>query len=264
MAAPSLALLAPLTVQAPLFLLLFARIGAALMVLPLTGDEAVPGRIRILLALGVTAALFALAAPLLPPPDTLPKAPAAFALLILPELVIGLALGTAVRMLFWAIGMAAALASVAIGLTSALTVDAATGGQVPLLARLATLAALIVCLASGLHHLWFAALLRSYAVFPVGGWSAVGALTPVAIGAAGEALRLALALAAPLLAFALLFNLILGLIARIAPALQIFFIAQPLGLALGLALFAVVTGPVLHGFAGEQARWLARLGLVEG
>ena len=249
----SAALLAQLPLHATAFLLLFARVGAVLMLLPVFSEEGVPGQVRLLLALAMTLALFGLLSG-----HVLPHAGDDQALLglLLGELLIGLSIGMLVKLFFQAIAMAGSLVSMQVGLSSALLFDPGLGGQVPVLAKLCSLAAVLVCLGLGIHHLWIAAIVRSYTVFPVGAVPNLGDLAQLAVAASGKALALAVSLAGPFLVYGLLFNLALGFSARLAPTIQVFFIAQPLNLLLGLALFATTLGAMLTIFGDQFASWL--------
>ncbi len=247
-----------------LILLVFARLGCFLMALPLTGDDLVPGRIRLLLALAVSAALTPLLSPQLAPlvaalPPAGPGASVALAGLMLREMLVGFALAMLLRAPFWAAQMAGSIASTQIGLTSAIVPDPGGSGQLPVLGRFVGLAALLVCLALGLHHLWLSALVGSYEVFPPGGTFDLARANQAMIAGAGLALALAAGLAAPLLAYGLIFHLLLGLISRVAPSLQIFFIAQPLLILIGLVILMASFAAIMAGFAAAQADWVGRV-----
>ena len=234
-------------------LILFARVGAVLMVLPVFGDDAVPGRVRLLSALALTAALWGILSP-----RVLPLAAYDRALpgLIIAELLVGLALGAIVRIMWAAAAMAGSLVSLQVGLTSAIVFDPAQGGQAPILSKFVGVAAAVVCMALAVHHLWIGAIVQSYAVFPVGALPPAGDFATLALSVATRSLALGLGLAAPLIIYGIVFNVALGLSARLAPAVQVFFIAQPLNLLLGLALFAGVLGTVLTAFAAAMDAWL--------
>lgn len=242
-----------LPLQVTGFLILFARVGAVLMLLPVFSEEAVPGRIRLLIAFAMTLGLWGLMAP-----TVLPAAGNADALAgtLVVELGVGLAMGMIVRLMFQAAVMAASIASVQIGLSSALIFDPALGGQLPVLAKLVTLAATLVCLAMGLHHLWIGAIIRSYDMFPVGTVPNVGDFATLAVTTVGRAMSLSVSLAAPLLIYGIIFNVALGFSARLAPTIQVFFIAQPLNILLGIALLAVVLGAMLSAFAMAMTDWM--------
>jgi len=246
-------MLQDLPLQASAFLILFARVGAVLMLLPVFSEEAVPGRIRVLIAFAMSLALWGMMSP-----TVLPAAQDGNALagILVIELVVGLALGMIVRLMFQAAVMGASIASVQIGLSSALIFDPGLGGQTPVLAKLAVLAATLVCLSFGLHHLWIGAIIRSYGVFHVGAVPNPGDLATLAVTTVGRAMSLAVSMAAPLLVYGIVFNVALGFASRLAPALQVFFIAQPLNVLLGLGLFGLVAGAMITVFANAMGDWM--------
>ncbi|MEL7721392.1 flagellar biosynthetic protein FliR [Citromicrobium bathyomarinum] len=241
-----------LPVQVEGFLVVFARLGAMLMVLPAFSDDGVPGRIRLLVALGISLGLFGMLGPQVPPTgNAVSLAATAFA-----ELLTGLALGVIVRIMFLAITIAGSIISLQTGLTSAVMPDAALGGQLPVIAKLVSVAAVIVCFSLGVHHLWIAAMVNSYLVFPVGGLPPAADFAQLAIATTTRSMELGFSLAAPLVVYGIVFNVALGLAARLAPTIQVFFIAQPLNILLGLALFGATLGAVLMGFAMAMAEWV--------
>ena len=242
-----------LPVDAAAFLVLFCRVGAVIMLLPAFSDDGVPMQIRLVMALAFTFGLYGILEARVEPAM---HSGLSLPLLVIAESMVGMAIGMIVRMLFSAIAMAGAIASQQVGLSSALVVDGGMGGQVPLLARFVTVAALVVCMASGVHHLWIAAIVRSYATFPVGGLPPAADFAHLAVSVMGQATALGLSLAAPLILYGMLFNLGQGLAARVAPAIQVFFIAQPLNLLLGLSIMAITLGALLTAFANSMASFM--------
>lgn len=240
-------------VAATAFLILFARIGAILMLLPVFSEEAVPTRIRLLMALGMTLGLYALLSGRVAP---IAGNAAALPGVLIAELLVGLAMGMIVRLMFQSAAMAGSIISLQIGLSSALINDPAQGGQAPLLSKFVSVSATMVCLALGVHHLWIAAVVHSYDMFPVGVLPQAAGFAQLAVGAVTRAMSLAISLSAPLLVYALVLNVAFGMAVRLAPTIQIFFIAQPLNLLLGLALFATILGPLLMTFAESMIDWL--------
>ena len=234
------------------FLLVFARLGAVMMMLPVFSDTAVPVRIRLLVALGISLALFGLLGPQVPATGST----MGLAGLAVGEMLIGLALGTIIRIMFLAITIAGSIISLQTGLTSAVMPDAALGGQLPVMAKLVSVAAAVVCFSLGIHHMWIAAMVNSYLVFPVGGLPPAADFAQLAIATTTRSMDLGFSLAAPLVVYGIVFNVALGLSARLAPTIQVFFIAQPLNILLGLALFTAILGAVLMGFATAMADWL--------
>lgn len=235
------------------FLILFARIGTVLMLLPVFSETAIPGQVRLLLGLGFTAGLFGMlngsVSPMLRTDTALPG-------LIIAEMLVGFAIGGIISLVFRAAAIAGAIVSVQVGLSSVLINDPSMGGQSPMLARFVSVAATMVCMAMGVHHLWIASMVQSYTAFPVGGLPPAPDFARLAVTAVGHAMSLGLSMAAPLIVYGILFNSALGLAARMAPTIQVFFIAQPLNIMMGMALFAVTLGVGLTVFANAMAAFM--------
>jgi flagellar biosynthetic protein FliR len=111
--------------------------------------------------------------------------------------------------------------------------------------------AMVLIMVTDLHHLFIAAMVRSYSLFPYGHAPPVGDFAQLAIRTVGGAFALGIQLAAPVLAFSLIFNIATGLVGRAMPQFQIFFAATPLQVLLGLSLLAVSLGVM-------GAYWLGR------
>ena len=240
-----------LPVETATFLILFARVGAVLMLLPVFSEEGVPAQIRLLISLGMALGLWGLLGPRIPA-----EAAGVLPSTIITELLVGFAIGAIVRIMFFAAVMAGSLVSLQVGLSAAVIFDPSQGGQTPLLGKFVAVAAAVVCLSVGIHHLWIGAIIRSYDMFPVGGLPPANDFAQLAIRTITHSMALGLSLAAPLIVYGIVFNAALGLMARLAPAIQIFFIAQPLNIMLGIALFATVLGTMLATFSNEMASWL--------
>jgi flagellar biosynthetic protein FliR len=243
-------LLAALPVLAFQAVLAFARLGAAVMLLPGLGEQEVPAPIRIGLGLGVVLLLLPLLAPGLPAaPDDAGEATR----LIVIEVVVGLWLGGLARMVTIAMAMAGQAVALLLGLAQALVPDPEMGGQGTATGRLFSLAAVVLVLGSGLYAIPLRALVDSYAVLPVGDPFPAGPGAEAMATAAGDSLALALRLAAPFVLAAVVINVALGLLTRIAPQVQVYFIAVPGQVLAGLALLALVM-PAMLGAFGEAAR----------
>ncbi len=251
------AVLAALPIDATTFLILFTRMGAVIMLLPAFSEESVPAQIRLLMALGMTMGLYGLLAPHVAPlvkggmngGMDLP-------IVIVAEMLVGLAFGTIIKIMFSAAAIAGSMATMQIGLSSALINDPSQGGQSPLLARLFGMAAVIVCMSLGVHHLWIAGMVQSYTVLPVGGMPPAADFAQLAVHTTGRAMALGVSLAAPLILYGALFNLGLGLAARVAPQIQVFFITQPLNLMLGISVLSVTVGSMLTAFASAMTAFM--------
>jgi flagellar biosynthesis protein FliR len=239
--------------EATAFLILFARVGAVLMLLPVFSEEAVPPRLRLMIAFGLSAGMWPIIAPKV---SAAAQLDAALPAIIVAEVMVGLAMGLIVKIMFSAATMTGSIVSLQVGLSSVLINDPAMGGMSPLLSRFVAVAAAVVCLSLNIHHMWIGSIVQSYGAFPVGALPPAEDFARLAVQVTTDATRLALSLSAPLIVYGILFNVALGLAARVAPSIQIFFIAQPLNLLLGVALFAMVFGIVLSTFAEAMASFM--------
>jgi flagellar biosynthetic protein FliR len=237
-------------------LLLFARIGTAVMLLPGFGEAEVPPTVRLLLALALTLLLLPLLSPVLPP---LPGQPAEMLRLLLLETLAGLWLGGLARLAVLALAMAGQSVALMLGLSSVLVQDPSLGQGGTALSRLFGLLAAVFVLSSGLYALPVSALAASYGVLPAGEPFPAGLAAEALAAAGADSLALALRLAAPFVLAAVLFNLALGLLARLAPQVQVYFVAVPAQILGGLALLGLLAAPLLALVAAALAEAFARL-----
>lgn len=242
-----LAMLPGLAFQA---VLAFARLGAAVMVLPGLGEDDVPPSIRLGLGLAVVLVLLPGLAPSLP---AAPDSAAESVRLILLEVLVGLWLGGLARLIVMAMAVAGQMVALLLGLAQAMVPDPALGGLGTAPGRLLSLAAVVVVLSTGLYAIPLRALAESYTLLPPGDPFPAGAGAEAFAAAAAESLALSLRLAAPFVVAAIIINVALGLLARIAPQVQVYFVAIPGQVLLGLALLGAVM-PALLGAFGEAAR----------
>ncbi len=226
-------------------LLVFVRLGAALMLLPGIGEPYVTPRSRLMLALLISLIAFPIAAPDLPAlPDSLPR----MFLLILGELVVGLFLGTVTRLLMSALVTAGMMIAFSTSMANALVMDPSAAQQGSIAGSFLTLIALLLIFALDIHHLLLMAVVDSYMLFPPGQPLPIGDFSDVVARVVGKAFVLAFQIAAPFIVVAGVFYLGLGLLARLMPQMQIFFVAIPLQIALGLLVMALALPVMLRVF----------------
>lgn len=221
--------------------LVFARIGAILMLLPGIGESSIPPRIRLSFALAFSLVIGPLIAPQLPPaPSTL----SGMASLIALEAVIGLMIGAAARMLLMAGAVAGQIIGYQTGLAMAQSFDPTQGQSGALPAQFLNLMFMVLIFATNLHHLLLKAAAGSYALMPAGEAPMWGDAADWALRLFADAFLLGVQIAAPLIAFGLIFYLGLGVLSRLMPQAQIFFIAMPLNILAGFAILAITLGAV--------------------
>ncbi|UMY17853.1 flagellar type III secretion system protein FliR [Methylobacterium organophilum] len=237
------------------YLLTFARVGTLIMLMPGIGEQLVSARIRLAFALLVALLLFPMVRPLLPETNGALAGPGLIALLF-GELVVGLVLGLAVRMVLAALQTAGIVISQALGLSYAMTVDPTMGGQQAALGNFLTLLGVTLIFATDLHHLALEAVGRSYALLPPEGVPGLGEAAQLALRAMARGFALALQISAPFIAFAILFNLGLGVLSRLMPQLQVFFVAVPASILIGMLILLGALGVVMGVFLDDLGRYL--------
>lgn len=250
-----MALLQSLPALAFQAVLAFARLGAAVMLLPGLGEQEIPPTIRLSLGLALLALLLPGLAPVLPAqPDALADA----LRLVVQEVAVGLFLGGLARIVAMALAVAGQVIATLIGLQGLLATDPDLGAQGTALSRAFGLLAAVLVLGTGLYAVALRALAESYAVLPAGAGLPGGLAAETMAAAGGAMLELALRLAAPFVVGAVVLNLALGLLARLAPQVQTFFVAVPGQILAGIALLMLLAPPLLLAYsealrAGFQA-----------
>ena len=246
----------PIPDLAAAFLLTFARVGTLVMLLPGLGEALLPARLRLSIALALTLILLPIVRPLLPTGT----APAAVVGTLIGEIAVGLVLGLATRAVMAALQTAGNIVASQIGLSYAMSVDPTAGGQEAAIGNFLTLLGVTLIFATDLHHLAIAAIRDSYALLPPVGVPDSGDAAKLAVMAVGRGFALALRIAAPFVAFALLFNLGLGVLARLMPQLQVFFLAQPLSVLLGVVILLASLGLMMSAFLLDLGDFLKDMG----
>src|SRR3546814_870383 len=216
--------------QAFSLLLVFVRLGSALMLLPGFGESYISPRIRLLLALTVTVVVLPVLPPVLPP---LPDSAVALFLLIFGEAFIGFFLGSVARLLMAALSIGGMMIATVTGLANALTNDPTAAQQGSIAGSFLTMLALLIILALDLHHVLLRGVIESYNIFVPGQPLLVGDISQMITRVVSKAFLLGFQLASPFVAVALIFNLGLGLLSRLMPQMQVLFIAIPLQIVIG-------------------------------
>ena len=238
-----LAELLPLDVFA--VFLVFVRIAAALMLLPGIGEAYVSVQIRLAAAAVLTVAISPLVIGTLP---ILPATPLELLMLILGELVVGLLIGAAARLMMSALHVAGTVIAFQSSLGFALFVDPTQGTQGALIAAFLSVLGLVLIFATGLHMMMIRALADSYVLFTPGQLPPVGDFAALAVRYVSSSFRIGIQIAAPFIVFGIIFYIGLGVLARLLPQIQIFFIAIPLQIFLSLVIFGLVLAPMMIWF----------------
>jgi flagellar biosynthesis protein FliR len=217
----------------------FARIGALMMLAPGIGDSFVPARARLMVSLFMAILIAPVVSNSVP---QLPAQAADMAFMLLKEILIGLSLGLGTRILFSALATAGAIAGMQTGLAMATAFDPSQNQQGAVFGTLLALLGTTLIFQTDTHHWFISGAVRSYSNFIPGAPLPLGDIAQFTIKAFSQAFSLAIQITAPLLLYGIVMNIAMGIVNRIAPAIQVFFIGQPIQVLLGIMLFSVTAG----------------------
>ncbi|MAA98275.1 MAG: flagellar biosynthetic protein FliR [Stappia sp.] len=223
------------------FMLVFARIGTMLMLMPALGEGSISTRVRLSLAVLLTLIFYPLAQPLYGI-DTATGLPQVAQMLAL-EFAVGFFIGLGARMITYALSVAGMIIANQTGLAFAMATDPTMDGQQgAVIGSFLSLLAVTMVFATNLHYLVIAAMNDSFTMFPPGAPLPVGDMAEMATTMVADLFTVAMRLSAPFLVVGLVFYFGLGLLNKLMPQMQIFFIAMPVTIGVGaLMLFALLT-----------------------
>ncbi len=224
------------------FFLIFTRMGTMVIVLPALGETSIPARVRLFLSLSISIIIYSLVRQSVP---VMPEAPIALGVLIITEVLIGLMLGFSIRLLVSALHVAGTAIAMQSGLAMAQAFDPAQGGQSSIVATFMTLLGVTLVFVTDLHHLMISAMYNSYNLFPIGGELLIGGFAELITETVASSFKLGIQMATPIIVYALVFNAGLGIISRLVPQLQVFFVAIPINIAMGFTLLSLVIGAAM-------------------
>lgn len=224
------------------FMLIFCRTGAAIMLLPGFGEQYVAPRIRLMIALAFSLALAPVIQGMPPVPDTTLELIRIIAL----EILIGLFLGTIARMLIGAVHVA----GITIAYQSSLSASITTGinqysGQDSSIGNFLGMTAVVLIFATNLHHLMLRSLSDSYTLFLPGVMPPLHDMANVITHTLSDIFRMGIQLAAPNIVIGLILYLGAGILARLMPNIQIFFILLPPQLLLSFFIIMITISSIM-------------------
>lgn len=219
--------------------LVFARIGAFAVLMPGLGESSVPPRVRLAFAFLMSMVLYPVVRAGLP---AVPGGVDGVAAQVAIEILIGLGLGAILRLFLSTLAVAGEVVSLQTTLSFAQTANPLQAQPTPTIGTFLTLLGLTLIFATNLHHLFLAAIVHSYALFPVAKPAPIGDFAQLATRMTGESFALGVQLAAPVIVFSIVFNVATGFVGRAMPQFQVFFVGTPLAVLLGLSVFALSLG----------------------
>ncbi|MEL6839620.1 MAG: flagellar biosynthetic protein FliR [Pseudomonadota bacterium] len=218
----------------------FVRVSAVMAVLPAFGDQPVPMRVRLVLALMFT---FVVAPAVAPTIGAMPDNLLLSAALLGPEALAGLFFGIFLRFFILALQIAGSIAAQSTSLSQIFGGTTGVDPQ-PAIGHVLVVAGTALAALSGLHVQAASYIIESYTIVPYGVGLRPDAVLQVGIAEVTRTFGTGFTLAAPFLIASLIYNVILGVINRAMPQLMVSFVGAPAITAGGLFLL-LLTAPVI-------------------
>jgi flagellar biosynthetic protein FliR len=243
-----------LLTNAATFGLVVARLAGFVVVSPFPGNQVnKTARISLVAVLAWIVTSFA---PTREAPQTLDLA---LGLVVARELAVGLIIGLTFQAVFWVAEITGQVASQAVGLSQPSTLNPTMGTQDMVLSRIISLFALLLAVTVGVHRVALGMLLESFRAIPVGSAIDVSAPAMALFDLTVSSFSVGILLALPLLAVAFVVQLGLAMIARAAPALQVFSVGWAVLLAVGAAILVTSVREIGEGLIAHMGTLAAAL-----
>lgn len=242
---------------AALYILVFARVGTIVMLMPGIGDAGVPVRVRLIVALLLTLILYPSSAPLYPA-NLVANTPRLLTFLI-GELAVGLFLGLTLQLIMSASQVAGTTIANQLGLAFAMSVDPTQGQQGAILSNFISVLAVTLIFVGDLHHIALRGVADSFVLFRPGEWMPMGDFAEMALKLISEAFVVGVKVSAPFLVFGMVFYFAFGIVAKLMPQFQVFFISMPANILIGFVMLFVLIGTIMTWYMEHVAQGFGRL-----
>jgi flagellar biosynthetic protein FliR len=214
-----------------MFFLIFLRVAAILMTLPLFDTKNIPIIFKVGLALSVSILIY----PLISLNNTVfTGSIISFGIGIAGEVILGMTIGLAVKLVFAGFQLAGQLIGVQMGFGMARVMDPVSGSEGTLVSQFNNIVAMLIFLAINAHHWFLRALVDSFELIPLFQFKLTGSLMTAFVGLSTHMFIIAIKVGAPIIVALLLTTVAFGLIARTVPQMNVFIVAMPLKIIVGL------------------------------
>jgi len=235
------------------FILITLRLASLVMFVPILGEKSIPQRMRVAFAMALSLIVYTGMRDQIPP---MPPSVFGLATLFVQEFLIGAMLGLMMRVMMAATHTAGSVIAFQTGLAAAQAFDPSQGQQSVVVAAFLNLVAITTILVMDLHHLMIQAMAHSYYKFPIGESLYMADFATTATVLVSSSFALGFQMAAPFIAYGLIYNLGLGLLARMVPGFQVFFIGMPINILMGFILLSLLMAGMLTLFLEHFEQFL--------
>ncbi len=217
--------------------LIFMRIISAFMASPIWGNRSIPTLAKVSFAIFVS---YVLLYTVDRPEGLLPIDLYYISLLAIREIVTGLVIGFSINLVFYGVNFAGTFIGFDMGLMMAQTMNPLEETQSNALGQFVYYAAVLVFFIINGHHFLFKGLTLSYQLIPIGGYTVKNEVYELLVIYSAGIFGIAVKIAAPFLVSYLLIHIGEGIISRVIPQMQVFFVTQPLKLGIGFLMLAML------------------------
>jgi len=233
--------------------LLFCRVASSFIIAPGIGEIMIPMKIKLALGLAITYFVGGNIKSFMP----MPESSIELVLIFFSEISIGVTFGIAARIFFSALYNAGHAIASSIGFSAAVIFDPANHDQSSVIGNLLGIFAVVVLVSTDLHLVMIDSLIKSYDKLPVGSFFSnyenfMDLITRVTVIAWNTGVRIA----APFIIISLLLNLGNGILSRLMPQLQVFFLILPAQVLVGLAILIFFVPAVVMWFIEEYKNFI--------
>jgi len=219
------------------FVLILTRIGTIISIMPGIGDSFVPANIRAMFAIAFSFILTPVIAANIP---HIPSSALEFGILIISEAFIGIFIGTIMKVLMSALNIAGEVASVHSGLANATVFNPSVGSQGAIISAIYSVLGVTLIMVTDLHHFLITSAVYSYKLFPTSqGIPDITSMTEAISMAVNMAYVIGVEIAMPFIIVITILHLGTGLLGRLMPQMQIYFVAIPIQLAVTLLILSL-------------------------
>ena len=242
------------------FLLVFIRTLSMFATAPLYGNQAIPAQVKVWAGAAVAFALFPLVAV---HTGTLSLDLGSLIILAIEEVIVGSAIGFTMGLIFMGIDYAGELLGIEMGLSISSLIDQQSGVNVPVIGQFEAIMATFLFLIMNGHLFLLQALQMSYTAVPISGMKLTGAAVNFFVSLTGVVFVAAIKISAPVMVSLFLADVVLGIMARMVPQVNVFFVGMPITIGIGVVLliaslpfFVLVFGKLLEVFEDQTVQLL--------
>ena len=226
--------------------LTFCRVGTAIMILPAFNSSYVNPRVRLIIALAISV----IVSPLVENFPSAPGHPIETLYHIFSEVTVGFLIGSLARIMAAAIHVAGMIMSMQSALAQAVLFDPNQSAQGAIFGNFMQLMAVVLIFSFNLHHLMIYAIVDSYAIFPIGSPLPYNDFADSAATTLARSFLVGVQLASPLIVSGILINLSAGLLARLMPSFQVYFVLMPAQIMISIFIFMATLSASLMWYMG--------------